>query len=459
VFIAMPFLDRLGLWLPSAGGLGRALAIVALGALGCYSLFYYLPALWGWRAGQRLTVVAASTFGTKGSEWIAGVGVGLGAVLLYAVCIATALRFTMLGLVSCGLTDASALRGWQLGSIPLESPIFLLTAAFWIFITGTASLLGLAPVIFALMQVYTPVALVLLGITATLASLGPGTASTAPAGLGGLRLVETPAGHGGLALLQWIFGYFAFSGLFSVEWGMSVRRPRDVRIGGWLGIILAGTYCASMALLTASGARPDVTGAHEGQPLVQSSTFHDAILNGIGGILGGAILMLFGLATLAPACYLAWTFSSRLASHWGRLRRFHWTWLGGAAAFGLIAVSWTDRLGTIFTITGAAFAPALGALSADALSQRLRWNGIRAGWHAPGLLAWGLGLAVGLLPLLPASAKLTGGWPLQPAALDAYLVSLVAYTVLSLLGPDGRLVPLPAGAEVAEGSQPVAAHS
>ena len=134
-------------------------------------------------------------------------------------------------------------------------------------------------------------------------------------------------------------------------------------------------------------------------PVVPFS-FHWAVFAGIGGIKGGAILSLFGVATLAPGCYSAWVFRERISTHWPAIRRSVWTRIGGVLAFVLVASTWADRLEEIFNLLGAIFAPAVGALVADALRQKGEWQGVRRGWNPAGLLAWGLGMAVGLVPVL-----------------------------------------------------------
>ena len=63
-----------------------------LAVIACHFLLYLVPATWGWTAGQRLSVVAASTFGTEGSERITGLGLGLAAVLVHAVSLFMAIR-------------------------------------------------------------------------------------------------------------------------------------------------------------------------------------------------------------------------------------------------------------------------------------------------------------------------------------------------------------------------------
>jgi len=258
-------------------------------------------------------------------------------------------------------------------------------------------------------------------------------------------------------LFQLIFGGFALSGLMGVEWGMAVSKRRDVRIGGWLGIILAGSYCAVMALLTVAGAlgqsTPGMLPAGDDVPAFPLS-FHWAVFVGIGGIKAGAILNLFGLATLAPGCYSAWTFSRRLSMHWPAIGLVPWARIGGVLAFALIATSWAGRLEEIFNLMGAIFASAVGALVADALRQKGQWHGVRRGWNPAGLLAWGLGMAVGLVPVLGALFDWSAARRFQPAALYAFLTSAGLYLALAALGLERPLALLPK--PVAEGApQPV----
>src|SRR5205823_1487589 len=134
----------------------------------------------------------------------------------------------------------------------------------------------------------------------------------------------------------------------SVDWGAASRRGRDVVLGGLAGIVLAASATASLALLVVAGAvgrlrvadRLGEAGVGDPPPL----SFRWAVGYGIGGIPAGVILILFGLATLAPACWCAWVYSRRFAAHWPGIHRFNWTWIGGAIAFLLIATSWASRL-------------------------------------------------------------------------------------------------------------------
>ena len=89
-------------------------------------------------------------------------------------------------------------------------------------------------------------------------------------------------------------------------------------------------------------------------------SFRWAVYYGIGGIPGGVILTLFGLAALAPACYAAWVYGQKLSTHWPRLGQTGWTWIGGAISLVMGATSCVNRLDWIFIVMGLLFAPPSG---------------------------------------------------------------------------------------------------
>lgn len=444
LFIWVPLLDPAGALVLGDAGLGLMAATAVLAVIACHALLYSVPALAGLTSGKRLGLAAASTFGTSGSEWITGLAVGLAGVVLQAVSIYVSMWLTLLGLVSCRLVAPAWLEPWQVGVFSVMSPVFLLTAAFWIFITGMASLLRLIGVIGALMQVYTPIALLLLGGTALLLSPGlsgfEAARAAALAQEGGVDVaIGAPA-----RLFQLVFGSFALSGLLAVDWGLAVEHRRDVRIGGWMAIVLAGSYGLIMAMLTVAGAIGALGSApavEHAESLAAQPLFHRAVYLGLPGFTGGVILLLFGLACLAPACFAAWIHSHRFAARWPRLRRFAWTWIAALPVFLLIVSSWAGRLEIIFSLLGAVFAPAVGAMAADFLLQRGQWRGVHLGWNPPGFAAWGLGLLVGLIPVLGPPAGWHSAAQAQPASLYAFLLAAVAYAI----GWSVRETPAPVG--------------
>ncbi len=149
---------------------------------------------------------------------------------------------------------ADSLHTWDLGPIVVKGPVYLCTALFWIYITGTAGLWNLPGVVVALMRVYAPVALVLLTAVAVWMLPNDGSNSLANAAL----IVEKTGftdrwrGHG--SAVQLMTGFFAMAGLAGVDWGGRVPRRRDVVLGGLTGIVLAASWTAIMSLLVVSGA-------------------------------------------------------------------------------------------------------------------------------------------------------------------------------------------------------------
>ncbi len=243
--------------------------------------------------------------------------------------------------------------------------------------------------------------------------------------------------------MQLLLGAFAMSGLAGVEWGMAVRTRRDVRIGGWLGIILAGSYCTIVSLLTVAAAagRIGIPGSLPGHDSpVTPLSFHWAIFQGIGGITGGVLLMLLGLVTMAPAVYSAWVFRQKTSTRWPAIPRRQWTRLGGVLAFLLAATGLADRIETLFELLGAVFAPAVGALVADCLRQKGTWRGVRPGWNPAGLLAWVVGCAVALVPVLGRALDWTTAERFQPAVLYGYLAAAATYLIVSSAGLERPLV-------------------
>jgi cytosine permease len=406
------------------------------GSILCFALLYVPAAALGFRVGRPLSRVAASAFGTTGSEWITGVGVALGYIVWYAVALDYAVGTVLLGLRSCGLIQAASLAGWSWGPVTIKSPVYLCTALFWIFITGMAGLLRLAGVIAALMRVYAPVALLLLAATA--AWFAPeATQFTGHDARLIADLADSPQVSRAATAVDLIFGFFAMAGLMSVDWGGVARRRRDLVLGGIVGVALAASLAAISSLIIVAGGAATVRRA--GGELVASVSdppplsFRWAVFHGFGGYPGGVILVLFGLASLAPACFAVWGFSKRLSTHWPRLRRWRWTWLGGAAAFVLIGTSAVGNPGAVYCIMGDIFAPAVGAITGHRLGLRREWNSQNVAINSSGLCAWGFGALIALV----ADATMIWGRPFAgwnaPPALDGFVAALVIAAVLAPL--------------------------
>ena len=55
-------------------------------------------------------------------------------------------------------------------------------------------------------------------------------------------------------MIELVFGFFATAGALAADWGAVNRTERDVRLGGWFGVVLASWTVATLALLTVAGA-------------------------------------------------------------------------------------------------------------------------------------------------------------------------------------------------------------
>ncbi len=440
VFVWVPFIDAMGSAGQGAAGLTAPFMGGALGVIAGYLLLYEAPARIGWSSGRRLPVVASAALGAEGSEWIAGVLYGFFGLVWTAVSVYYSVKLILLGLLSWNLIDVSAVQRGSLGGLTLESPLFLVCLAFWTFIIASANGLRLMNVIAALLKVYAPVATVLLMVAAAWAWTHP---------LAGGATADRPATVGaGIEpkVFQLVFGYFAFAGLMGVEWGAAVRDRRDVRIGGWLGILAAGTVTVLSALvLGASDPGVPTTPIALNWDLPPGS-FQGAVYRAVGATAGGKaaglLLLLFGIAALAPACYGSAIYTTRFRAHWPLLQRRAGLWLGCVLVVGLGATALSAELETIFTISGALFAPLAGVIAAEAILTRGAWAGPRTGWRPAGIAAWSLGAVVGLAPVLQ---RLTGADSLrlvEPAALFAFLAAAAVYAAASLASPKAPSVEL-----------------
>lgn len=433
VLVWAPFLDPLGALGSGAEGVLGPFLNALLALVAGYLLLYDAPARLGWATGKRLPVVAAAALGAEGSEWIAGVMHGFFGLVWCAVSIYFSVKLILLGLLSSNLIDTAVLQRGSLGGLTLESPLFLVCTAFWTFIIASANGLRLVGVIAALMKVYAPVAACLLVLIAAWAWTHPLAPAEAASELKAPALFEP-------RIFQLVLGYLAFAGVTGVEWGAAVRRRQDVRIGGGLGILAAGTVTVGSALILGASD----PGANDAPGVLAwdlpTGSFQGAVFRGLAATAGskaaGVILLLFGLAALAPACYGSALFTSRFRAHSPRMQGRAGLWLGCLLVFVLSATALAARLETIFTLSGALFAPLAGVLTVESLLRRGEWTGVRPGWRLAGVAAWIAGCLVGLAPVL---TDLTGIGPaafLEPAALYAYLAAAIAYGSAGMIVQD-----------------------
>ncbi len=475
-FLWVAFLDKLGVRALPVGGLIPALMGVVAAAILAYLLLYRTPASWGFSARCPLDVVASSTFGNRGTLALPNLVLALGQVLLFAVAIGYATSWILNGLRVLGLLEARVVRPIQWGDSAVPSPLFLTTALVWGVVTA---LVGMSIVrwIAAIMQYFPvfPAAGLALAVAGTLSGLR-GFEPTLIDPLTGASVAMSEGWRlGFLTTFQWTFGFAALLGITGADWAAASLSQTDVRRGGWVSLTLAPIVVASLAFLTVIGAEgkirdraastavaaPTVTdladraieraavGESPAEPSFRNPssrfaaethyTLRAAIEGGLDRRLGGVVLIVFGLASLAPACYAAFEFGRRLHRVAPALSKPGWTLVGVASAWFLIVGNWHERTGSIFTILGALYAPVAGAMVADATRQRSGdWNGPRPGVNFAGFLAWSVGLIVGLVPLVASALDSTTLSRFMPAALYAFIAAFVTYRVAAALGLEPR---------------------
>jgi cytosine permease len=263
--------------------------------------------------------------------------------------------------------------------------------------------------------------------------------------------------------------------VMGADWGSGSISMKDVRLGGWIGLAFAPAIVASLALIAVAGyqgmkessnpfaespmnrttitelpARGQVTAPPVPAGLDAPPYTMRLLLNGrFDPRIGGLILMTFGLASLAPAVYSSFMFGQQFKAIGPGISKLTWTMLGTCTAWLLIVGGWFDRTEVAFNLLGAAFAPVAGAMTADYRRHRGRWPGPRAGANPAGLLAWGVGLVVGLAPTIGRAFKSDRLQAVEPAALWAFVAAYLTYEVLALVRlesardsePPGEAVP------------------
>jgi cytosine permease len=438
LFIWAPFFDQLWVGREARSGTTWLVADALLGALFCFGLFLS-AASWGLRFRLPLVVVASSTFGATGSEWICGVAVSIAGVVWYAIAINYAVDSTLLGLRACGLIQASGVAPWHAGPILLKSPVFLGTTLFWIWTTRKAIMMRLSGVVVALMKVYAPIALLLLTATAFWGLLPPW--SSGLASKGGPDLASAPIQiHGGERAIPVIVGYFALGALFSVDWGAMVNARRDILRAGLLCVLGASAWTSIMSLVVVSNTA-SVVGADamfrqtplDPVPL----SFRWAVFQGreiYPAYASWAILLLFGLAALAPAVSALARYTEVVSTHWESLRPGRATWIACPIAFMLIATAQVDRLGLYYRAMGIVFAPVLGAMAGDRLKTHEGRIAVRTGINPAGLIAWASGFAAGTLLELTSGIQPGVIASLQPGSICGFIVSACGYRLLCRFG-------------------------
>jgi cytosine permease len=433
LFFWPPFFDQL--W---AGDVQRAgpwwlVGTAIVGALVCFGL-YFLAASWGSGARRGLVVVASSTFGAAGSEWLCGLAIAFAAIVWYALAINFAVESTLLGLRACGMLAPERVAHLAVGPLEIKSPVFLGTALFWIYITRQAIRMKLPGVVVGLMKVYSPIAVILLTAAAAwrLPYLwaGPGTAALLES-----ARAEPPSQAGALSMM---IGFFATSALLSVDWGAAVRERRDILRAGLPGVLVAAASSSILALLIVLETMAKLPSGGDGfsaSPLdPMPFSFRWAIFEGRDTFPPGAaagILILFGLAALANAVSTLNKFSEGVSTHWPAFTPRWATIPAGLVALCLMATGQVDRLEPTFIAMGSLFMPALGAIAGDLTGRIKEGLTVRNGFNPAGILAWAAGCAVAVAMNTLASRQGDQVFWLEQGSICGFVISACVYRLLA----------------------------
>lgn len=436
LFLWIAYFDQIPSETVGRGGLLWPVAGAVVGGLLCYAFLYRGPALWCWRSGRPAAVVAARTFGVDGATWVPGLLGNAAQVVWLAVSVWYATSLGLAGLELLGLVDPATRQPIRVGGFELPGALFLVTSLFW---SVAASLTGryLVRVIAALMSVYPILPALMLGVTAAVAMRG------LPEYRG--RMVGVGDGPGGtaanvlvaLVAVQMVFGFFSAAALAFADHGRTALAARDVRLGGWVGVALASSVVATLAILSVAGAFPHYgLDAPVGPQAGRILTFTQSVRTLIGGRTAGMMLIGFSLVALAPACYAANLIGNRLDALFPSIPKTRWTLAGSFLAWGLGAAGLVSRLLPVFGVMGALFAPVAGAVSADYLRSQGAWPCARRGWNRPGWFAWVVGVVVGLTPVVADALGNRRFGVVRPAAVLAYVAAFVTYLALAALGSE-----------------------
>jgi cytosine permease len=251
-----------------------------------------------------------------------------------------------------------------------------------------------------------------------------------------------PPAAAAVVAVQMILGFFATAGLLGADWGSVSRDRGEVQQGGLVCVAMAAWIVATLAILTVAGAR-----SPSGPAGLAPLSFCAMLPALFGDWIGGGLLLALSLTALAPGCYAAFLIGTRMFELEPRRSRSRWTLTGSFLAWVLVMLGERVTLYAVFSVVGALLAPVAGALAADFLRSSGRWPGARTGVNRPGLVAWGVGVVVGLTPLLADAVGGTSFQYRQPAVLHAYLAAFVVYYVLARMGgespTDSELIPAP----------------
>jgi cytosine/uracil/thiamine/allantoin permease len=463
LFLSVIFLDRLAPSTLDVGGLGPSIVGAGIGGLLAFGLLFYAAAMRGVEARVSLPEVLAASFGERGARWLPGLLLGLANIVWLAVVLDVAANYGARGLTALGVVGPNDMADWTIAGLRIKAPVILVETLAWgLFAAFMAT--RLVRVVAAVNFTYPIFPGLALAFAFFYTLPGIGAATTVP------RTMPEPGIDARimalLTMVQLVCGFFATSGLMGADWGKASREARDVRLGGLIGIALASTVFATLSLSIVANtvgprsgaAAPAPTPTEEpppntaearlakllGQgvragPAPAHSTTADGTLGSaleVGlGAAAGPVLMVFALGLLGPCTFAPYSAMRHLGALLPKVAPAHLGLATVLLAWPLVAFGLVDRTEVVFSLMGAVFGPLAGVITADVVRHRQDLPSPRSGWDVWAVVAWAMGLVVGLLPYI---GRLTGLDLLEAAQPATVLASATAFAIRLVGGRLGR---------------------
>jgi len=408
-------------------GIGWALLSLVIAALVCHFLFYMVPGMLGMRTGLPLYIIGTSTFGAQGGFILPGFLMGV-------------LQFGWLGVnVYFSSMALGAFFGLEATSVGVK--VIMVVWGVLAAIVGLKGIQYVAKVATYLPLI--PLAILLLLLIKTIGGIGCFDAKTFIA-LSAKAAPASPAALGGFGvlafMLTFVVGFFATAGAAGVDIASNGRNKGDVSMGGLVGIALAIIVTAGVSMLIVAGTygSPDlcsdaIKAAGKDGLILQTPGLIPVIM----GKSAGLIMFLLAIAAFPPACFSSFIAANSFKTTLPNVNPFVSVGIGAAVSILLALTGLAGKAIIVFVIIGATFGPILGAMVVEYLLNGGKWSGPRAGFNPAGWISWALGAIVGVMPILNI-------YPVPAAPVAAFVVGAVVYGLLSKMGMQSAIVPLPA---------------
>lgn len=409
----------------SAGGLalgiGTAILGVVIGAILCFALYYYTPAMLGLKSGMPLYVVGSSIFGAKGGIVMPGLLMGL-------------LQF---GWVSVNIFFSSKLI---FGSLPESIQNQNVLYGIMIAWGALATFMGLVGIKYvAKISTYLPLiplVILIILVAKTICTVGNFSPELVDPAIKVKALVNAPSSIGiTSAIACGMIGFFATAGAAGADFATGSRNKSDVCLGGLVGIVFFMLFTAISAIVIVAGAYGNKDMLPEliknGYPLNATEVMNVVL----GSASGKLCMLLLAFAAFPAACFSAMLAANSFKTMLPNINSTVSVAIGGVVAIILALTGVAEKADVVFNFFGASFAPICGALTADYFLNGQKWSGAREGLNPAGWIAWAVGFVIGVLPMFKSLNDtmfadiytFVAGLPFNPVI--AYFAGLIIYAI------------------------------